>query len=407
MTEAYIVATARSPIGRAHKGSLKDVRPDDLAAMMVAAAARQVPGLDPARIDDLLLGCGLPGGKQGMNMARIVAVLCGWDTVPGATVTRYCSSSLQTTRMAFHAIKAGEGDVFVSAGVESVSSMATGSSDYIPGVDLNNPVFADALARTEKRAGAGAGLWTDPRLEGVLPDPYISMGQTAENVAALRNITRADQDEFAARSQQRAEAAIAAGFWSKDITPVTLADGTVVSADDGPRAGTTVETLATLEPVFRPDGTVTAGNACPLNDGAAALVIVSGRVVDELGLQPLARIVSTGVSGLSPEVMGLGPVDASRQALRRAGLTVDDMDLVEINEAFAAQVIPSARELGIDEERLNVNGGAIAVGHPFGMTGARITSTLINGLADTGGQYGLETMCVGGGQGMAMVLEKL
>lgn len=407
MTEAYIVATARSPIGRAHKGSLKDVRPDDLAARMVAAAVEQVPGLDPARIDDLLLGCGLPGGKQGMNMARIVAVLCGWDTVPGATVTRYCSSSLQTTRMAFHAIKAGEGDVFVSAGVESVSSFATGSSDDIPGVDLTNPVFADALARTEKRAGAGTGLWTDPRLEGVLPDAYISMGQTAENVAALRNVTRADQDEFAARSQQRAQAAIARGFWAGDITPVTLPDGTVVSADDGPRAGTTVETLATLEPVFRPDGTVTAGNACPLNDGAAALVIVSGRIVDELGLQPLARIVSTGVSGLSPEIMGLGPVDASRQALRRAGLTIDDMDLVEINEAFAAQVIPSARELGIDEDRLNVNGGAIAVGHPFGMTGARITSTLINALADTGGQYGLETMCVGGGQGMAMVLEKL
>jgi acetyl-CoA C-acetyltransferase len=407
MTEAYIVATARSPIGRAHKGSLKDIRPDDLAARMVAAAVEQVPGLDPARIDDLLLGCGLPGGKQGMNMARIVAVLCGWDTVPGATVTRYCSSSLQTTRMAFHAIKAGEGDVFVSAGVESVSSFATGSSDYIPGVDLQNPVFADALARTEKRAGSGTGLWTDPRLEGVLPDAYISMGQTAENVAALRNVTRADQDEFAARSQQRAQAAIAAGFWARDITPVTLADGTVVSADDGPRAGTTVETLATLEPVFRPDGTVTAGNACPLNDGAAALVIVSDRIVDELGLQPLARIVSTGVSGLSPEIMGLGPVEASRQALRRAGLTVDDMDRVEINEAFAAQVIPSARELGIDGERLNVNGGAIAVGHPFGMTGARITSTLINALADAGGQYGLETMCVGGGQGMAMVLERL
>jgi acetyl-CoA C-acetyltransferase len=407
MTEAYIVATARSPIGRAHKGSLKDVRPDDLAAEMVRAAVGKVPGLDPARIDDLLLGCGLPGGKQGMNMARVVAVLCGWDTVPGATVTRYCSSSLQTTRMAFHAIKAGEGDVFVSAGVESVSSFATGSSDYIPGVDLNNPVFADALARTEKRAGAGTGVWTDPRLEGALPDAYIAMGQTAENVAALRTITRADQDEFAARSQQRAQAAIAAGFWAGEITPVTLPDGTVVSADDGPRPGTTVETLATLDPVFRPDGTVTAGNACPLNDGAAALVIVSDRVVDELGLQPLARIVSTGVSGLSPEIMGLGPVEASRQALRRAGLAVDDMDLVEINEAFAAQVIPSARELGVDEERLNVKGGAIAVGHPFGMTGARITSTLINALADTGGQYGLETMCVGGGQGMAMVLEKL
>lgn len=407
MTEAYIVATARSPIGRARKGSLKDVRPDDLAAEMVRAAVGKVPGLDPARIDDLLLGCGLPGGKQGMNMARIVAVLCGWDTVPGVTVTRYCSSSLQTTRMAFHAIKAGEGDVFVSAGVESVSSFATGSSDDIPGVDLTNPVFADALARTEKRAGAGTGAWTDPRLEGALPDAYIAMGQTAENVAALRHVTRADQDEFAARSQQRAEAAIAAGFWAGDITPVTLPDGTVVSADDGPRPGTTVETLATLDPVFRSDGTVTAGNACPLNDGAAALVIVSDRVVDELGLRPLARIVSTGVSGLSPEIMGLGPVEASRQALRRAGLAVDDMDLVEINEAFAAQVIPSARELGVDEERLNVKGGAIAVGHPFGMTGARITSTLINALADTGGQYGLETMCVGGGQGMAMVLEKL
>ncbi|GAA2233169.1 acetyl-CoA C-acetyltransferase [Promicromonospora sukumoe] len=407
MTEAYIVATARSPIGRAHKGSLKDVRPDDLAAEMVRAAVGQVPGLDPARIDDLLLGCGLPGGKQGMNLARIVAVLCGWDMVPGATVTRYCSSSLQTTRMAFHAIKAGEGDVFVSAGVESVSSFATGSSDDIPGVDLHNPVFADALARTEKRAGAGTGLWTDPRLEAVLPDAYISMGQTAENVAALRGVTRAEQDEFAARSQQRAQAAIASGFWARDITPVTLPDGTVVSADDGPRPGTTVEKLATLEPVFRPDGSVTAGNACPLNDGAAALVVVSGRVVEELGLTPLARIVSTGVSGLSPEIMGLGPVEASRQALRRAGLTVDDMDLVEINEAFAAQVIPSARELGVEPERLNINGGAIAVGHPFGMTGARITSTLINALADTGGQYGLETMCVGGGQGMAMVLEKL
>ena len=407
MTEAYIVATARSPIGRAHKGSLKDVRPDDLAAQMVRAAVDQVPGLDPARIDDLLLGCGLPGGKQGMNLARIVAVLCGWDMVPGTTVTRYCSSSLQTTRMAFHAIKAGEGDVFVSAGVESVSSFATGSSDYIPGVDLHNPVFADALARTEKRAGAGTGLWTDPRLEGVLPDAYISLGPTAENVAALRGVTRAEQDEFAARSQRRAQAAIASGFWARDITPVTLPDGTVVSADDGPRPGTTVEKLATLEPVFRPDGTVTAGNACPLNDGAAAVVVVSGRVVEELGLTPLARIVSTGVSGLSPEIMGLGPVEASRQALRRAGLTVDDMDLVEINEAFAAQVIPSARELGVEPERLNVNGGAIAVGHPFGMTGARFTSTLINGLADTGGQYGLETMCVGGGQGMAMVLEKL
>ncbi|WP_125776538.1 acetyl-CoA C-acetyltransferase [Antribacter gilvus] len=407
MTEAYIVATARSPIGRAYKGSLKDVRADDLATQMVRAAIEKVPGLDPARVEDLLLGCGLPGGRQGMNMARIVAVLLGWDTVPGATVTRYCSSSLQTTRMAFHAIKAGEGDVFVSAGVESVSGMAVGSSDYIEGVDLNNPRFADALAATEKRAAGGAGPWVDPRGSASLPDPYIAMGQTAENVAGLYGITRADQDAFAARSQQRAEAAIASGFWAGDITPVTLADGTVVAADDGPRRGTTVETLGTLQPVFRPDGTVTAGNACPLNDGAAAVVVVSERIVEELDLQPLARIVSTGVSGLSPEIMGLGPVEASRRALALAGLSIGDMDLVEINEAFAAQVIPSARELGIDEERLNVHGGAIAVGHPFGMTGARITSTLINGLTATGGRYGLETMCVGGGQGMAMVIERV
>ncbi|GAA4725994.1 acetyl-CoA C-acetyltransferase [Isoptericola chiayiensis] len=407
MTEAYIVAMARSPIGRAYKGSLRELRADDLAARMVRAALDKVPSLDPQRIDDLILGCGLPGGEQGMNMGRIVAVLNGLDGVPGTTVTRYCSSSVQSTRMAFHAIKAGEGDVFVSAGAESVSRMVKGSSDYIEGQDLENPRFAEATERTAKRAVGGAGVWTDPRADGLVPDPYIAMGQTAENVASLHGITRDEQDAFAARSQQRAEKAIADGFWSREITPVTLDDGTVVSADDGPRAGTTVEKLATLDPVFRPDGTVTAGNACPLNDGAAALVIVSGRVVDELGLQPVARIVSTGVTGLSPEIMGLGPVEASRQALGRAGLTIDDIDLVEINEAFAAQVIPSARELGIDEEKLNVHGGAIAVGHPFGMTGARITTTLLNGLESTGGRYGLETMCVGGGQGMAMVLERL
>jgi acetyl-CoA C-acetyltransferase len=407
MTEAYIVATARSPIGRAYKGSLAGVRADDLAARMVRAAVEKVPGLDPARIDDLILGCGLPGGRQGMNMARIVAVLAGWDSVPGTTVTRYCSSSLQTTRMAFHAIKAGEGDVFVSAGAESVSGMAVGSSDDIPGVTLTNPRFAAAVERTAERAEGGAPAWRDPRADGLLPDPYVAMGQTAENVAALHGITREEQDEFAARSQQRAAKAIADGFWERDITPVRLDDGTVVRADDGPRPGTTVEKLATLEPVFRPDGTVTAGNACPLNDGAAAVVVVSDRVVDELGLTPLARIVSTGVTGLSPEIMGLGPVEASRQALARAGLGIEDMGLVEINEAFAAQVVPSARELGVDPERLNVHGGAIAVGHPFGMTGARLTSTLINGLEATDRRYGLETMCVGGGQGMAMVLERV
>ena len=407
MTEAYIVATARSPIGRARKGSLVGIRGDDLAARMVRAALDQVPALDPERIEDVLLGCGQPAGEQGMNLARIVAVLLGLDDVPGTTVNRYCASSLQTTRMAFHAIKAGEGDVFVSAGVETVSRYDHGSADFFPGQHNENPVFAQAAARTQQRSAGAADRWSDPRLDGALPDPYIAMGQTAENVAQLHEITREEQDAYAARSQQRAEAAIASGFWSRDITPVVLADGTTVSADDGPRPGVTAEALAGLDPVFRPDGTVTAGNCCPLNDGAAAVVVVSERVVAELGLQPLARIVSTGLTGLSPEIMGLGPVEASRRALARAGLGVDDLDLVEINEAFAAQVIPSARALGIDEDRLNVHGGAIAVGHPFGMTGARITSTLINGLAEVGGRYGLETMCVGGGQGMAMIIERL
>lgn len=407
MPEAYIVATARSPIGRAGKGSLASLRGDDLAARMVQAALDRVPGLDPARIDDLLLGTGQPAGEQGFNIARIVSVLLGLDSVPGTTVNRYCSSSLQTTRMAFHAIKAGEGDVFVSAGVEMVSRYALGAADFSPGNSIENPVFSDAGAITASRAEGGAAVWGDPRDLHRLPDPYIAMGQTAENVAQLRGVTRDEQDAFAARSQQRAEAAVASGFWARDITPVTLPDGTVVTADDGPRPGVTTESLRALQPVFRPDGTVTAGNCCPLNDGAAAVVIVSDRIVDELGLEPLARIVSTGVSGLSPEIMGLGPVESSQRALALAGLTIDDIDLVEINEAFAAQVIPSARELGIDEERLNVHGGAIAVGHPFGMTGARITSTLTNGLAETGGRYGLETMCVGGGQGMALVLERV
>lgn len=406
MPEAYVVATARSPIGRAFKSSLRSMRPDDLAAAMVRAALDQVPGLDPTRVDDLLLGCGLPGGEQGMNMARVVAVLLGLDTVPGTTVNRYCSSSLQTTRMAFHAIKAGEGDVFVSAGVESVSHLARGSSDFIPGEDLTNPRFAEAVARTA-RSAKGGSTWRDPREDGELPDVYVAMGQTAENVAQRTGTTRRDQDEYAAASQNRAEAALASGFWERDITPVTLADGTVVSRDDGPRAGVTVESLSALEPVFRPDGTVTAGNCCPLNDGAAALVIVSDRVVDELGLTPLARIVSTGVSALSPEVMGLGPVEASRRALALAGMSIGDIDLVELNEAFAAQVLPSARELGIDPDRLNVHGGAIAVGHPFGSTGARITTTLLHGLQERDGTLGLETMCVGGGQGMAMVLERV
>ncbi|AXI79203.1 acetyl-CoA C-acetyltransferase [Peterkaempfera bronchialis] len=405
MPEAVIVSAARSPIGRAFKGSLKDVRPDDLTASIVRAALDRVPQLDPREIDDLMLGCGLPGGEQGFNLGRIVAVQLGMDHLPGCTVTRYCSSSLQTTRMALHAIRAGEGDVFVSAGVETVSRSVKGTSDGLP--DTENPVFAQARARTAERAAHGSDEWHDPREDGLLPDAYIAMGQTAENLARLKGITRAEQDEFGVRSQNLAEKAIQDGFWAREITPVTTPDGTVVSADDGPRAGVTLEGVSGLKPVFRPDGTVTAGNCCPLNDGAAALVIMSDTKARELGITPLARVVSTGVSGLSPEIMGYGPVEASRQALRRAGLAIGDIDLVEINEAFAAQVIPSYRDLGIDLDRLNVNGGAIAVGHPFGMTGARITTTLINSLQWHDKQFGLETMCVGGGQGMAMVIERL
>ncbi len=405
MPEAVIVAAARSPIGRAFKGSLTTIRPDDLTVQMVRAALAQVPQLDPTQIDDLALGCGLPGGEQGFNMARVVAVLLGYDTLPGTTVNRYCSSSLQTTRMAMHAIRAGEGDVFVSAGVETVSRFAKGNSDSWP--DTHNPIFADAEDRSRHIAENGADDWSDPRADEHLPDIYIAMGQTAENLARLKGVTREDMDHFGVRSQNLAEKAIANGFFAREITPVTLPDGTVVSADHGPRAGVTYEAVSQLKPVFRPDGRVTAGNCCPLNDGAAALVVMSDTKAAELGITPLARVVSTGVSGLSPEIMGLGPVEASKQALARAGMSIDDVDLVEINEAFAAQVLPSARDLGIDEERLNVNGGAIALGHPFGMTGARITTTLLNGLRTHDKTIGLETMCVGGGQGMAMVLERL
>jgi len=405
MPEAVIVATARSPIGRAGKGSLTSIRPDDLATQMVTAALAKVPQLDPADVSDLILGCGLPGGEQGFNMARVVAVLLGHDHLPGTTVNRYCSSSLQTTRMAFHAIKAGEGDVYISAGVECVSRLAKGSSDSWP--DTHNQAFADARRRTERAAAGEGGPWHDPRQDGLVPDIYIAMGQTAENVAELRGVTREQQDEFGVRSQNLAEKAIANGFWQREITPVTLPDGSVVTADDGPRPGTTMEKVATLKPVFRPDGTVTAGNCCPLNDGAAAVVVMSDVKAAELGITPLARIVSSGVTALSPEIMGLGPVEASRQALARAGMAIADIDLVEINEAFAAQVIPSYTDLGIDLAKLNVNGGAIAVGHPFGMTGARIATTLLNGLQFHDGTLGLETMCVGGGQGMAMIFERL
>jgi acetyl-CoA C-acetyltransferase len=414
MPEAVIVATARSPIGRAVKGSLKELRPDELAVTIVRAALDKVPQLDPATIDDLYLGCGLPGGEQGFNLARVVSVLLGLDTLPGATIARYCASSLQTTRMAFHAIRAGEGDAFISAGVECVSRYARGSSDALPaeaaalvGGGWQNPRFDEARARTARRAEGGAPTWHDPREDGALPDIYMAMGQTAENLAQACGVSRDEMDDFGVRSQNLAEKAIADGFWEREITPVTTPDGRVVARDDGPRSGVTKEAVVALKPVFRPDGRVTAGNCCPLNDGAAAVIVMSDVRARELGITPLARIVATGVSALSPEIMGLGPAPASRQALRRAGMTIDDIDLVEINEAFAAQVIPSYRQLDVPLEKLNVMGGAIAVGHPYGMTGARITGTLLNALDWHDRTIGLETMCVGGGQGMAMIVERL
>ena len=399
MPEAVIVSTARSPIGRAMKGSLVECRPDDLATTIVKAALAKVPQLDPNLVQDLMLGCGEPAGESGFNMARVVAILAGMPTVPGVTVNRYCSSSLQTIRMAFHAIKAGEGDVFVAAGVETVSRFAHGVADAGP----HNTAFAQAEARTKKNA-EGATSWAP---QPGLPDIYISMGQTAENVRLSEHISRQEMDEFACLSQQRAVNSQQNGFFAREITPITTPSGAVVSKDDGPRPGTTVEKLAELQPVFRPNGEITAGNACPLNDGAAAVVVMSDSMARELGITPLARIVSSGVSALNPEIMGLGPVGASQQALSRAGMTIEDIDLVEINEAFAAQVIPSARYLGIPWDKLNVNGGAIALGHPYGMTGARIMTTLINGLQSANKTFGLETMCVGGGQGMAMIIERL
>jgi acetyl-CoA C-acetyltransferase len=407
MPEAVIVSTARSAIGRAHKGSLTKVRPDDLAGTIIKAALDKVPELDRTTVEDVILGCAQPAGMQGYNMARVVADLAGMGHVPGVTVNRYCSSSLQSIRMAAHAIKAGEGDVFVAAGVETVSQFGSGMSDGLPGT--HNSRMAAAEARTAERAQGGAPTWTP--FDSGIADYYLGMGQTAENVAQFANVSREDQDEFAAQSQQRATAAQERGFFEREIIPIETVDAdgnpVTVTRDDGIRAGTTKEKLAELKPVFRPDGTVTAGNACPLNDGAAAVIVMSDTRARELGITPIARVISSGISAIDPEIMGLGPVEAIRQALRRAGMTIDDIDLVEINEAFAAQVVPSARELGISYDKLNVNGGAIALGHPFGMTGARIMTTLLNGLEDTGGTIGLESMCIGGGQGMAMIVERL
>ena len=405
MPEAVIVSTARTPIGRAFKGSLIEMRPDDLAAIAVEAALEKIPSLDPKTVEDLMIGCAQPAGEHGYNMGRVVSLLAGLDS-PGTTVNRYCSSSLQTIRMAAHAIKAGEGDVFVAAGVECVSRFGLGKSDGME--NTKNPKFADSEARMAALMTPDGGTW-EPAPG--LADVYITMLQTAENVAQYMAVSRQDQDEFAALSQQRAEAAQKASYFAEEIVPVTTPSGAVVDTDDCPRHGTTAEKLAGLKPVLLEQlgdkATVTAGNACPLNDGAAAVVVMSDTRAKALGIKPLARIVSTGVSALNPEIMGLGPVDASKQALGRAGLGIKDIDLVEINEAFAAQVIPSARELEIPLDKLNVNGGAIALGHPFGQTGARIMTTLIHNLQSRGGRYGLETMCVGGGQGMAAVIERL
>ncbi len=405
MPEAVIVSTARTPIGRAFKGSLIEMRPDDLAAIAVKAALAKVPNLDPATVEDLMIGCAQPAGEHGYNMGRVVSLLSGLDS-PGTTVNRYCSSSLQTIRMAAHAIKADEGDVFIAAGVECVSRFGFGKADGME--NTKNAKFTESEERMAELMTPDGGNWGPA---GGLSDVYITMLQTAENVAQYMAVSRKEQDEFAALSQQRAEAAQKSGYFAKEITPVTTPSGTVVDTDDCPRHGTTAEKLAGLKPVLLGQmgekATVTAGNACPLNDGAAAVIVMSDTRARDLGITPLARIVSTGVSAINPEIMGLGPVSATKQALDRAGLRIKDIDLVEINEAFAAQVIPSARELGIAVDKLNVNGGAIALGHPFGQTGARIMTTLIHNLQSRDGRYGVETMCVGGGQGMAAVIERL
>ena len=387
MPEAVIVAIGRTPIGRAVKGHLIDQRPDDLGAYIVDQVLKQVPQLDRSQIDDVICGCALPGGEQAHNLGRIISILAGIGA-PGTTVNRYCASSLQATRMAFHAIKAGEGEAFVCAGVESSTRSPLG-------------VVCDQQDTLNPRLFAG-------NREG-LPNAYMSMGLTAENVADKYDVSREAMDRFALQSHVRAVRAGKDGIFDNEIIGVPLADGMTMTSDDGPRPDSSAERLASLKPVFRADGRVTAGNSCPLNDGAAATVVMSETLARRLGLRPLARIVSTGVSALEPELMGLGPIESSQQALKRAGLTIDDVDIVEINEAFAAQVIPSAQGLGVDpfSDKLNPLGGAIALGHPFGMTGVRILGTLLNGLRTSDGTIGLETMCVGGGQGMAMVVQRL
>jgi acetyl-CoA C-acetyltransferase len=381
MPEAVIVAATRTPIGRARKGSLVDARPDDLVAFAIDAALKQVSELDRSEIVDVMVGCGFPQEKQGMNLARRAALLAELpETVPGTTVNRFCASSLQTIRMAFHAIRAGEGDAYVAAGVESITQVDGYPKDA---EELHPKLFGD---------------------DAPIANVYIPMGLTAENVAERWNVSREDMDRFAQQSQERAVAAQESGFFAREITPW---DG--VAKDDGPRPDSTLEKLSQLEPAFKPGGKVTAGNSCPLNDGAAAVVVMSDTRARELGITPRARIIASSVAGVAPEIMGVGPIEAVRMALKQAGMTIDEVDVVELNEAFAAQVLPVCRELGVDpfSDKLNPHGGAIALGHPYGMTGARIMSTLLNDLQTLDRTIGVETMCVGGGQGMAMVVERL
>jgi len=387
MSEAVIVATARTPIGRAFKGSLIDYRADDLGGFIIQKLLEKVPAVDPASVEDVIMGAANHAGEQGMNMARNMAALSGLpDTVPGTSVNRFCASSLQSIRMAFHAIKAGEGDTYVAGGVESVSR--TAGQGF--GKEAMNPRF------------------TDESRSDFVNLMYIPMGLTAENVATKYDVSRERMDEYAKKSQDRAVEAQKNGFFEREITPVTLPNGQTISTDDCPRPNTTLEGLAQLKPAFKEDGRVTAGNACPLNDGAAAVLVMSDDKAKALGLKPLARIVASAVSGLAPEIMGVGPIEACRKVLAQAGMSIKDIDVVELNEAFAAQVLPVFDEVGIDiDSQLNPHGGAIALGHPFGMTGARIMTTLINDLQTLDKQYGLETMCIGGGQGMAMIIERL
>jgi len=386
MPEAVIAAAVRTPIGRAKKGSLLDVRPDDLLAFALKSVVEKVPEVDPGEIVDVMAGCGFPETKQGMNLARRAALLAGYpEHVPGTTVNRFCASSLQTIRMAFHAIKAGEGDVFVACGVESISQVDGYPKDMD---ELHPKLFGD---------------------DAEIANVYIPMGMTAENVAEKYDVSRDDMDRFAQQSQERAVAAQESGFFARELSPYSKEDGTIVEKDDGPRASSTYEKLQSLTPAFKEDGKVTAGNSCPLNDGAAAVLVMSQERADQLGITPLARIVASSVSGIAPEIMGVGPIEAVGKVLKQAGMAIDDIETMELNEAFAAQVIAVCREVGVDpfSDKLNPNGGAIALGHPYGMTGARIMNTLLNGLQTRDQTIGLETMCVGGGQGMAMIVERL